>query len=203
MTSPDEVAGEKRASLRFLTDFVTRRWILLLAGLVAGFLTGAVALASTSSGFAAESTFVIVNPVTVGSPTEIKAATDQAAQLMPTIAQLARSDEVIAAVRKDAQLPETIPELRARVSSSVPYQTFLVVTRIELDTADQANTAMGSFKTQFAAQVARFGGSTPFVAFPIQDTAAETTKRGSGVVLLASIIGLTLAAAVAFVLDDA
>jgi capsular polysaccharide biosynthesis protein len=204
VTAPAGAADQTASGLRFLSGVIRRRWIILVVGLVAGLLTGMLAAFSAPDRFAAETTFVIENPAAGGGPTEVKAATDQVAELMPTIAQLAKSDDVLNKVRSDAGLSESLSTLRARVSSSVPFQTLSVVVRIELDKAAQTDAAMKSFKTQFAQRISRVWGTGTFVALPVQESAAGKLGRSLALVILISgLIGLALAMAGAFIIDNA
>lgn len=194
--------GETASGVRFLSGVVTRRWIILVIGVGAGLLTGLIAAFAAPTHYAAETSFAIENPAPKGGPTEAKAATDQVAELMPTIAQLAVSDDVLKKVIDEAVPNESVSSLRSHVSTSIPFQSLTVVVRIELGKARDSDAAMKAFKTRFTERVSHMWGSGTFVAIPIQEKAAAKVGRSLlAVVLVATIIGLALAVVVAFVLD--
>ena len=194
--------AETSSGLRFLSRVVLRRRVILAAGLVAGLLTGFLAAFSAPNRYAAATTFAIENPAPGRGAADAKAATDQVAELMPTLAQLAVSDDVLSKVTSEAGLKEGVSTLRSRLSTSIPFQSLVIVVRIELDTAAEADAAMASFRTQFEQRVSHVWGTGTFVALPIQQNAATKAGRSFvAVILIATIIGLALALVVSFVLD--
>lgn len=198
-----DVAGGMR---RFFG--ILRRWRLLIVGcVVVALLVGIFASAGAPSGYDATAVVLIDQPALGGVPTAGLASVQEISSLMPTIAALAVSHSVLAAVRRQVGLSEPVSALRSAVQVTTVTSTITLdiavhmpsahdTTAVANDLVAQLNGALGVLSQGVAT------GATRFAAITLQrPVATKVASHASRTILLALVIGLLFSVAAAVVLD--
>jgi capsular polysaccharide biosynthesis protein len=201
------VVEDTAEGLRYFASLLRRRWLAPVVGLLIGLVAGTIAAAASPQRYVAERQFLIEQPGLTANVDSGKSTADKLTVLMPTIADLATSDDVLDGIRNDLRLRETVAALRSHVSASVVFQTLDVRVRVKFSSSSEANAVADAFSPQFQARVARLGetgGTDRILATPTRRTAASPQGRGPlKTIALAGILGSGFIAIAAFVLRRA
>lgn len=189
---------------RHLGHVLLRWWLLLVGGTALALFIGFVAIIGSPTRYAATSLVGFDQPELVPAP-EGKNVVDKLAELMPTFAQLASSDDVLSAAADNAKLSLSRDDLRGAVSVSQPLNTITLSIRVErpkrADTQQLADGLVAALRQRVEAKSGPGNQRFALTVLRVPD-AHEVTQNATRTLVLAFVLGLGISAVAAVVLEQ-
>ena len=201
------VGAETGRGLLHIVEVLRRWWILLVAGTAFAVGLGGLAVVATPTRYTAESVVLVDQPSLTVLGTSGQETVQKLSNLMPTFAELGRSDVVLSGVRDALHLTTSIDGLRRHADVKAVLNTLTLEVKVDDRNAKLAAAISRELVVQLGRRVGEIRGSdTPeqskITVVPLQAPVVKTVSRNTGRTLgLAFLFGFGFSAIAAFALE--